>query len=449
MLKISKYNIKSLALAFYLAGVFVTMPILTINFFGRLISIFSLLFALLYASVFITAVKQGGEIRLNHSSTLLATWFIMSLISSLAGAIYFIDELVWFKQSLSYVPKILLYLSLLLLLVSVNNHSELKIKFVKGFITGCMLNLVWSVFEGFSFYLYDVALNDIVFADYLNALPEEIPNLTLIRDGIIRAAGFNYDPAHLGGIIPIVFIYGLFKRNILILLLAVFSLIFSASTTAFVTCVIVLAINIKILNVFKFKLITQKFKNKNAAWMFMIISIFASVTLVANIQLLEGVSNNINGFFTRANETYIDNQDRGPRYVYHAYLLEAMANSGFGLLTGTGFGTGSHPYVSDSKIIAKLDSESYYPYDPESTYISYLFDVGIFGLLLYFVILSSQLLKYRRMLHIGDTEIIIYSTLCSMFVSGLFYHYTFVAYHILILIFAVSSRNTYRIWRYK
>ena len=423
---------------FLFTGIFATMPIVTISVGDKLVSIFSILFGLLYISTFWMAIRKNRGLWLNSESIALAMWFLLSLLASIMGAIYFSGDIIWFNQSLSYVPKIFLYFTLLLFAMKLDNQNHLVANFLNGFIIGCLLNLIWSVIEGFSFYVFGIALNDVVFSEFAKTLPEERPYITIVADGIIRASGFNFDPAHLGGIIPIIFIYSILKRNLYILILALASLVFSGSTTALVSCVLAVLISIGKVNIFKALVTTSNTRNKGVS---LILIIFSLTLIVSNGQVRESIYKNVVGFYNRVNETYVDNGDQGPRYVYHAYLPQAMSNSGFRLLTGTGFGTASHSFVSDPEIIKILDAESYYPYDPESTYISYLFDIGIVGLLFYVYILTSLLLGYRRRLSFGNVEIIIYSSLCGIIFSGFSYHYTLAAYQVLILVFAVVAKN--------
>lgn len=412
------------------------MPIVTISFGDRLISIFSLLFGLLFISMLWMVFESPRRFHPTSQSAALIFWLLLSLLASVAGAIFFHSDIAWFNQALSYIPKIFFYFMLLLFALKSKELNYPTEIFLKGFIVGCLLNLIWSVAEGLSFYLFDTVLNDALFVEFGKTLPEERPTMTIVADGIIRASGFNFDPAHLGGIIPIVFIYSILKRNFYAFILTLASLVFSGSTTAFVSCTLAVLISIGRLNIVKYSVAASSIKNTGISALLMI---FSLAIISSNDGVRESIYRNAVGFYNRTNETYIDDRDQGPRYIYHAYLPEAMANSGIMLLTGSGFGTASHPYVSDPDIKKILDAESYYPYDPESTYIAYLFDTGIFGLIFYAYTLVSLLLIYRNRLRNGSGSIVIYASLCGILFSGFFYHYILTAYQMLILIFAAAN----------
>jgi O-Antigen ligase len=417
---------------FFLVGVFVTMPILTIDIGGRLVSIFTILLACFSLCIVWSGIDSKSNFELGMESKALTVWFILSLISSIIGAFYFYDKPDWQTPIFSYIPKIGLYLVLLLCALRLKNEEYLVSCFLRGFISGCIANLVWAIFEGISYYYYGIILNNTLFTEYVKTLPENRQYMTIIMDGIIRTSGFNTDPAHLGGLIPIIVLYSLYRKKIFLLVLALVALIFSGSTTALVTSLFAMAVS-----PWNFRIHLPSFRRLGSS---LVIFIILLATVLLNEQVRVGLHNNLKGFYDRTFENYVQNHDSGPRYIYHAYLAEAMQYSGLLVLTGTGFGTASYPYVDNPEIANVLDQPNL-PYDPESTYISYLFDVGIFGLTLYLFALISLIRKFRRKIHLNTEKLIIYSSLCGIFFSGFFYHYTLTAYQVLILIFAASSVN--------
>lgn len=432
-----KSNIVVVAI-YFLTGVFATAPILTIGFAGKLVSIFSILFVLFYAVSLWFAFDSKRSININSISLAFAAWYVLSLIASIAGVVYFGADSLWLSQIMSYVPKIFLYLTLLLCVMRWSDKRYVLTAFFKGFFCGCVANLMWSVFEGLYFYIFNDTLNDVLFVEYVKTLPDDRRYMTVVADGIIRTSGFNTDPAHLGVIIPIVFVYALFRRNWYLIALSLTSLVFSGSTTAAVTSMLAAMVSLG-----KFELKQIKLKSIGIA----LLGIFVAVTgLLVNDFVRESVFKNAQGFYNRATENYVSNSVQGPRHIYHAYLPEAIYFNGFKTLTGSGFGTASHPYVDNPEVSVNLDEE-HRPYDPESTYISYLFDTGFLGLLLYIFVLISSIVFYRRRINIGFADLIIYSSLCGIFFSGFFYHYTLTAYQILILTFSVVGREHFLIFK--
>ena len=424
-------NILAVAI-YFLSGIFVTMPIISVNIGGAPVSVFSILFVFFYVTTLWLALEDKKDFKINSLSSALVIWYLLSLIASAMGVIYFGADSLWLDQLLSYVPKILLYLTLLLCMMKWNVQNYIMTAFIKGFLYGCIANLIWSIIEGLYYYAFDAPLNDLLFLDYVTTLPENRPYMTVVADGIIRASGFNFDPAHLGAIIPIVVVYSLFSGNFYLFALALASLIFSGSTTALVASVLAVIISLG-----KLKLHKSEVKNVG---IFLTTVVVILVGLAANDQVRESLYKNAQGFYERTNDNYVDNADQGPRFIYNAYLPEAIFYSGFRVLTGSGFGTASYPYVANPEINTILVEENR-PYDPESTYISYLFDTGLFGLLFYLFVLINAIIIYRRRLNLSSTELIIYSSLCGMFFSGFFYHYTLTAYQILILTFAVVAKD--------
>jgi O-Antigen ligase len=425
------------AIVFFCTGVFSTMPIVTVSFGDRLVSLFSLLFAIFFVLVLVMAIDNPKRVDFAGQSRALFFWLVLSIFASLSGFILFQSEPIWLNQLLGYVPKIVLYLALLLLALRAKEFNNIAEVFLKGFVTGCVLNLIWSVIEGLSFYLYGVVLNDALFTAFSKTLPDERPTMTIVTDGIIRASGFNFDPAHMGGIIPIMFLYSILRRNIYFLLLTLTSLAFSGSTTALVSCALAAFITIGKLGTFKSR--NSAIDTKNYRVLSALFGMCILVTISLNDNVRESIYSNAIGFYSRTSEIYVDNRDQGPRYIYHAYLPQAILNSGVTFFTGSGFGTASHPYVSDPLIRQILDVESYYPFDPESTYISYLFDTGILGLFCYMYCIVSSLLLHRKKLDTSPMSALLYASLSGILFAGIFYHYILTAYQMLILIIAVSA----------
>lgn len=421
---------------FFLAGVFVTAPIITIRIAGTLVSIFSILFGLLYSFTLWFAIRSRTSFSTSRVNLALVTWHILSLVASIVGVVYFSDlNASWMQPAINFGPKILLYLSFLLCVMKWREGDYALVAFLYGFLYGCIANLTWSIFEGVYYYTFDAPLNDVLFLEYVKTVSEDRQYMTVIADGIVRASGFNIDPAHLGVLIPIVFVYGLVKRNIYLLVLSLASLVFSGSTTAAVVCVLGFVVTMG-------RLELKKISFKSAC-ISTLAAIFVFTGLMASDGVRGGILNNIQGFYERSTENYVDGSDQGPRYIYHAYLVEAISYSHIKVLTGTGFGTASYPYVDNPEIGRILDEENR-PYDPESTYISYLFDTGFFGVLIYIFVIVSAIVIYRRRIMSGSFELIVYSSLCGIFFAGFFYHYTLTAYQILILTIAVVARDRHR-----
>lgn len=84
------------------------MPILTIDLFGRITSVFSILFIIL--TIFIIALTVNTKkIRTpNKYALALILWLSIAMISLLFGATLFSAEPDWLAKIYSYIPKTLI-----------------------------------------------------------------------------------------------------------------------------------------------------------------------------------------------------------------------------------------------------------------------------------------------------------------------------------------------------
>lgn len=423
---------------YYLTGMFITMPIVMIYINGSGVSAFGVFFGLFILLLILNSSFSLNKKLINIKVKLLITWFSLALIAAGFGNFYFNGEAEWTRNINSYIPKLLLYILVTILLSTVNNLTKIINPFLNGLIAGFTINILWSIGEGLSFYLFGFILNNEIFSTYASTLPPDRATMTVIADGIIRASGLNTDPAHLGGIIPVIIIYSLIKKKYFLIFLSLISLAFSGSTTALLSSIFAILISYGKLNILVG--LKNTIFNARSLAMLTISSTIIFSFILSNKDINQSIEANIKGFYDRTTNTYISDVELGPRYIYHAYLPEAVFYSSIMTLTGSGFGTASYPYVS-SPNIPKADGMEYFPYDPESTYISYLFDVGWIGLIIYSFMLLLLIRHYRKNLNSNTSYQIIYATLCGIIFSGFFYHYTLTAYQVMILIFAAISSS--------
>ena len=429
-------NQKFLEFFTFMMSIFVTSPIIAIKIQHRYFSLFSIFFGLFFITLFTKIVLAKSPIIMGKHSKLYILWLYLSLISSFFGLIYFSSLPEWFDQVLSYVPKLFLFLAILIFFSMINEKEKnriIKIFFI-GFLIGCIMNIIWAITDGVVFYLFGFSLNNLIFKNYLiEELGPTRAFASIIRSGTIRVSGFNYDPAHLGGIIPIIILFSLLRRNYLLLLLSIITLIFSQSNTGLVSSLILILLNFN-------KIFSLKFENlsKLLKRMFFILTIFVCILLLfynPNSKAIQSVTNNFEGFLQRI-EYYLNFEETEPRIIYHLHLPIALSHAGGRILTGTGFGTSSYSYLFNS-LTPKVLREPPRPYDPESTYISYLFDVGILGLILYIFILYKLYAHFSKNYKYKMNSLV-FSSIGGIIFSGLFYHYTLTAYQVLIIIMASS-----------
>lgn len=428
--KIMFKNISIGEIISFLMGIFILAPIITIKITGVHISVFNIIFILFFVYMVTTTLLSKQNIKLGQISKLYAIWFYMAIISSLFGLMYFAGMSDWTNNVIGYMPKIVAYLLLLTMLSMSKNKEKLIYSFFYGFLIGCVMNISWAVIEGFVYYGAGYSISNRIFADYISTLPENRQFISIIRAGGIRVAGFNYDPAHLGGILPIVVLYSLINKNYYLIVISIIALVFSQSTTALVSIVLLLVINYKKLGL--------KVKKKVQVKL-VITTLTISMLLAISVPFLQGsllhqsIQLNTSGFIDRVSTVYINNEDPGTRELYHLYTPLAVSFSGVKVLTGTGFGTASYPFVFSSEISSALGKSKIWPYDPESTYLSYLFNVGVIGLIIYLIILFKNY-KYFSKRYYRKMDSLIFASLGGIIFSGFFYHYTLTAYQVIILI---------------
>ena len=173
--------------------------------------------------------------------------------------------------------------------------------------------------------------------------------------------------------------------------------------------------------------------------------IFSILTVIIFNTDLKGYMRNNYELFSQRIGSKFENisSDQDLRLFYHAFLPQAILYNGIKTITGSGFGTSSFPFVSSGEISKHKGDYVFYPYDPESTYISYLFDIGLFGLILYLIILYKNYFWYSKVIfskkyketNVTFINVFMFCVLVSICFSGLFYHYTLTAYQVLSLVF--------------
>ncbi len=424
----SMYN-----LIIYATGILVTMPIITIKLGGRHISAFSLSFSLFILYMALEVFYSKQDVHIGKMSKAYAGWLFIALISSVFGLFYFSSMPSWYAIVQSYIPKILLFFVLLVLFVLSDHKEQIIRKLLKGFLIGCTLNLIWTSIDGISFYVTGYSLNNMIFADFARINLPERPYISIILPSGIRSTGFNYDPAHLGGIIPITILYGALRKNYYLVGLSLLAVVFSQSTTSLVGSVFLLALNVRKLNIRLPKKITLNFIKG--------LTVVSAVLLclgflTRNSFVMQTLLQNLTGFTERISSVYISGKIPNIRLQYMQYIPYAMIFSGVKVLTGTGFGTSSYPYIFSERINKAMSLGKPWAYDPENTYINYLFDTGIFGLLLYLFVIFSAYLYFSKRLEKKE-EILLFSAVGGIIISGVFYHYVLTAYQVLLLIAAV------------
>lgn len=419
-------------------GAFATMPIVTIPFGNSDISIFRMIF---YLILIYMVIKTAGEpkIRIIHDMKLFYIWLGIACVSCCWGGIILRNSAPEFsKMAMSYLPKVVLYLLFAILWTNQKKLQEANICLVKGLFAGCILNLIWAILDAVGYYTIGISVNNLVFSGYSVRHNIRYNIVSLIySNGMIRSGGFNYDPAHLGYIIPVIAGYAWYKKKWGLILLAIGGVLASASTTSLVSSVcVILLISMKN-NQIKLKKVKQK------EFMLAIATLIALGVLMISYgqQLSSIISTSGSKMLSRVTNTYLNSGNADVRWSYLKYVPRVLMNLGVNSILGLGFGNASYGYTIDNSILSDIGMENNFAYDVENTYICYLLDTGIIGFVFFigllFVMLRYYYIRYKKN-SMNNYCLIIYSSILAMIVSMFFYHYILFTPQILIMIIALS-----------
>lgn len=424
---------------FLLLGFFSTTPIISIPFGSRDIAVFRIIFYGLLIILFVEALYKG-KIRIGKNLRILDLWLVESLLACVMGWVILHNSATSFANNASsYIPKVLAFL--LFALVWGNQDPEIldtrSKELLNGIMYGCLANLIWAVIDGVGFYTTGRSINNIVFSGYIIRHNVRYGMLSLLTNtGLFRAAGFNSDPAQIGFIAPIVICYALYEKKYWMILLAILGTLTSASTTALVTSIIVVVIWLAKKKNNNVRITTRRF-------IAIVLSISAMSVCLALFggRLLSVVDTATNRFYGRLNTLYFDSGSTSSvRWKYIYLTPKALLNLNVKGIFGLGFGTASYGYVTDNNILAIIGQSRDFAFDPENTYISYLFDTGIVGFILFLTYLV-RLLKYfgkKVKYQYEKYELIEYAGVLATVLSMLFYHYILFTPQVFIIIAGLS-----------
>lgn len=409
-----------------LTGILSVMPIISLKLNHTYVSLFTISFIILFILLFMRFIIFDCRIELKFITKLYLIWLLLSILSSFLGLFYFWGQGPWIKTILLYIPKLLIFSFFLIILSSYSNKKDFIHFFLLGFLTGIILNAIWSCIDGFIFYQLKFSINNVIFRDYFKTmLPANRQFISIVRNETIRTTGFNYDPAHLGALLPILIGFSIINSNLILLLISILAIVFSQSTTGLVVSIVIIIFLIwKRVFFINFKIIHL---------LLMLILLLFGI-FYFNKEFIYFISN-FNNFFERIQSVYLQGTfSTNNRVIYHKFF-PSVVNNNFMIFTGSGFGTASYSYLSNDLIRSLLGYENIKPFDPESVYISYFFNVGILGVILYIFVVFYNLRKLLNQ-DISNKNYLIMISLISIFVSGFFYHYILTSYQVLIIIMA-------------
>lgn len=437
LLENRKKNISVKIIFFFALGMTSTMPIVGVNLGSRDFSLFKIFFSVSLVYVFFRSLKNGFAVKFASKS--LQLWLLLGLFSCICGSVFLVEsDPEWSAAAASSMPHVILFLLFSVLWNSIDEDSEMNRAVVYGFFYGCLANCVWAIVDAAGYYLFGMSLSNEIFSGYVSRNGIRYGSLSLVSSagGFIRSGGFNYDPAHIGFIAPIVAGVAMLSKKYWCLLIACGAILASASTTALISSIVVVVLTLSFFKIEK----TFGLKHVNS------IVILCVVLFIVYYYFGDAVStfvdNSSGRFFERIDESYMQKgmNTSNIRIGYLQCLPYAIFEVIPFFLLGTGFGTASLGYARSSYAYGILGEEVMSAYDMENTYIAYLLDTGILGFSL-FIAMMCILFRYsKKMLEQVPCKenIVVYSTVLASIVTFNFYHYILFAPQMLMFVIALS-----------
>ena len=236
--------------------------------------------------------------------------------------------------------------------------------------------------------------------------------LSLVYSGTIRSSGFNFDPAQIGFIAPIVAAYGTMKKKYWLLAIALGSILASASTTGIVTTIILFIVALKRSGNSK--------NNKKIITTVIVIVLFFLLLFSFREIIAQTIGTAFSNLLDRISRLYLENgMDGNVRMKYILCFPRALIEVVPFAIFGSGFGTSSLGYSISPYASELIGSRVHSAYDIENNYIAYFFDTGIVGVILFANMILLLLRSFKKKIAKieNKTDIVIYFTVLSLVVS--------------------------------
>lgn len=361
-------------------GFFSTSSCLAIVGMGRVLSLFTVSLVLCFVILLFEQRNNDYKQPLNKYYIF---WTLISIVSCLFGLVFFGGDSEWQLAAVGYIPKLILYFLLYVLLKNKKHSFKYATYLVNGLMLGVFANLAWAIADALIFYSSGISITNELFYSYIVATDTRMDMLSLILGDIIRSGGLNGDPANIGLFAPIFASYGLYRKKYWMVIVALAGAFSAVSIVAFASITIVFLIYL-----FSDR---RKFVHGFVVLTLIVIAIsyFYSVSDDTSIRMVEAVSERVEG----KAESDASDKDNA-RMMYWVNFIPAVINNPAALIIGTGYGTASYAYLSGD-----LVSHEKIPYDPEQTYFSTYFNCGlsgfIFFLLLYIWVLKKSYIRSK------------------------------------------------------
>lgn len=409
-------NISYKTIIYFCLGLTSTMSILSIPLAGKLITAFNLFLVFTFIALI---TEKSCKAHISNLGIKYLVWMSIGLASSLFGYLFFIGVEEFQLTSVSYVPKIVIYSALYYLIAKSVNRAIIAKFICKGVLWGCVFNICWAIVDAIGYYLTGVSITNDLFSYYIAASDVRYGQISLLFAGTIRAGGINYDPANIGMFAPIVALYGLKTRSYFIYVLSILSILASLSHTAFIG---ILVVTLYYLYTSKRKIIS--------------LTIFSLVVLSA-ILIVQALDLEVMGTMTDAfvdrTEQKAEGAGDNAREEYWTNFIPAAASQPSALVIGTGYFTASYPYLKNGYV-----HNDFEPYDPEQTFFSMYFDIGIIGLIVFLGMLYGIYKRIKHLSYTGSRDYaFVLSGVVGFTISFMGYHYTMYSVVMLVIIASI------------
>lgn len=351
----------------------------------------------------------------------------ISIIASVFGFVYFINiDPVYSFSAIKHIPKILLYIFLLLLLDSDRIRDKKVGIILSGLIWGIGLNLFWSIADAISYYLFHISLTNELFRPYILATNMHYGIASIVDGFSIRSVGLNNDPATIGFFAIITAPFAFVTNRKWILLIAIFASLacvsFIGLAGIFIVCF--------------YYFLKGKIKIKNFAISFILIGFLLFIFLNSNNQIIESLKTAIE---LRTESKVGGDHSSGTRILFIAKFPNAVLNHPISLILGTGYSTAVYAYYPEGLDYGGANN---YPTYMENTYVDDFFSFGLIGFILFVAFYAKMFIIYKNKLKFNSLEYkFLYSISLATLISYFFYHYTLYSVIMLASIAGVIYHN--------
>lgn len=376
----------------FLLGVCSTLQLLTIA--G--INAFSII-ALIYVLFKILSTRR---LPIDRKSLLIILSLLLSLISNIFISNRLLPNADQWKVSCIKSSAIFVIIVLSYVYMKHENDTVLKI-FFRGVYYSCLIQLGWGYFQFIMYSLLSTDINQLIFVEWLHIF--DVFESFNTR-GHFNVTGLN---TNAGVLAPILLYLFFTTKKELIKVMALLLLFISGNSTNMICGLLVLAI-------FAVSLAQKKNRiNKHKLIMFSIIFLLVIVLIMFHQDIVDRILVIYKSLLDRLNSIRTLNWTEGSTFVHYRYYSSfptIIASIGvLRVLFGFGFKCGGAPFVI---------FYNQYPdtiYGTESDPISFLYGLGIFGLVIFYSILIKIVMNGRK---IDKAYAIYLSIIC---IGGIFY----------------------------